>query len=75
MIAETFTELIKDPNHWAFELVTSVVEFVIVGVIATPIVRWFIRNHDRTHHPKDIDIVKMLEEEEALEAKINGEKG
>ena len=49
MLAETFVELIKDPNHWGFEIVAGLAEFLFVGIL----VRFWVRYHDRVHHGKD----------------------
>lgn len=50
MLAETFIDLLGDWHHWGFEIIAAVVEFVIVGLIATPLVRRWIRNHDAKAH-------------------------
>lgn len=46
ILAETFLDLIKDPNHWAFEGVTDLV-FAAGGVVVG---RIWVRAHDRKHH-------------------------
>lgn len=50
VFAEAFTDLLRDPNHWGFEIIAAVVEFVIVGLILTPLIKRWIRTHDKVHH-------------------------
>lgn len=50
MLAESFVDLLRDPHHWGFEIIAAVAEFVVVGLIATPLVRRWVRNHDAKRH-------------------------
>lgn len=53
VLAESFVDLLQDPHHWGFEIVAAIAEFVVVGLIATPLIKRWVRNHDKVHHPKD----------------------
>lgn len=55
IFAETFVDLIKDGNHWLFEGVAAVVEFVIVGIIITPLAKRWVRNHDLKEHDHECE--------------------
>jgi hypothetical protein len=46
MIAETYTQLLRDWPHWAFEGTVEAVTFLVATLPA----RWLIRHHDRRHH-------------------------
>lgn len=46
ILAETFVELIKDPNHWLFEGATDIV-YTALGAIG---MRAWVKAHDRNHH-------------------------
>lgn len=48
-IAETLPELLRDPNHLAFEAVTGLAEAAI-GFLAA---RIWVKYHDLKHHPKE----------------------
>ena len=50
ILAESFIDLIKDPHHWGFEILAAVAEFVLVGLLLTPLVKRWIRNHDKKVH-------------------------
>lgn len=47
---ETWIELLKDPDHIAFEIILNVIQFVIVGLIARPIIRHAVALHDERKH-------------------------
>lgn len=47
---ETWIELLKDPNHIIFEVVLNIIQFVIVGLIARPVIRYAVRLHDERKH-------------------------
>lgn len=51
LLAETFTELVKDPNHWYFEIMLMVIFDILIGAIAWPFIKSAIRRHDERKHP------------------------
>lgn len=50
ILAETYWELMKDPAHWLFELTLIVIFDVIIGAIAWPFIKRWIKEHDRKKH-------------------------
>lgn len=48
VVAETLIELLKDPNHQAFELINEVAHAAIYALAA----RIWVKYHDRKHHNK-----------------------
>lgn len=46
IVAETLIELLKDPNHQAFELINEVVHALFYAGAA----RIWVKYHDRKHH-------------------------
>lgn len=46
LLAEAFTALLSDPNHWLFEATSD----VVLGMVLYPALRWAVRRHDRKHH-------------------------
>lgn len=46
MVAESFTDLLTDVNHWGFEAVSD----VVLGMMLYPAIRWAVRKHDRKKH-------------------------
>lgn len=53
MIAETYWELMKDPSHWLFELTLLALFDGLIGALAWPLVKRWIKTHDRIHHGKE----------------------
>lgn len=53
ILAETAIELLKDYNHWIFEIVSSMTENIVLGLIALPLFRRWLKAHDaKKHAPK-----------------------
>lgn len=50
MIAETFVELVKDPNHWLFEIMLMVIFDGLLMAGAVPLFRRWLKNHDEKKH-------------------------
>lgn len=50
VIAETFLELIKDPNHWGFELTVEACTAAVGFVVG----RNWVARHDEKRHPKPL---------------------
>lgn len=50
MIAETMIELLQDPHHWGFEIVSSMTENIVLGLIALPLFRKWLKAHDAKKH-------------------------
>lgn len=46
ILAETLVELMKDPNHQAFELINEVMHAAVYALAA----RIWVKYHDRKHH-------------------------
>lgn len=55
MIAETFVELLKDPNHWYFEILLMIIFDVVIGMLLWPLAKKWLREHDKTHHAEECD--------------------
>jgi len=51
---ETFLTLLRDPNHWAFELLVTLVENIFTGVVIGMVVWPFIKRHWNHHVARDI---------------------
>ena len=69
LLAETYTELLRDPAHWYFELTLIVIFDIIIGAIAWPFIKQAIRKHDERKHPHKCEPTDR-ERIEALERKI-----
>lgn len=54
-LSETFIELLKDPNHWGFEIVTLIILDGIFLGLGYPLFKKWLANHDRKHHAKECD--------------------
>lgn len=52
-LAETYMDLMTDSAHWAFEITLMVIFDVIIGMIAWPLVKRAILNHDKKAHNCD----------------------
>lgn len=72
---ETLLMLLKDPNHWIFELILMGIFDLLIGAILWPLVlrprlqRW------HSHHKGDDNKIEKLERKVAeLEARMNREK-
>jgi len=50
VVAETFLNLLSDKNHWAFEIVTTIVQDVGIGLVAWPLIKRAVRRHDAHKH-------------------------
>lgn len=50
MIAETFMELVKDPNHWLFEIMLMVIFDGLIGMILYPLFKRWLKSHDEKKH-------------------------
>lgn len=50
IIGETFIELVKDPNHWAFEIMLMVLFDGLIGAAAIPLFKRWLKNHDAKKH-------------------------
>lgn len=50
LAAETYWELMSDPAHWLFELTLIVIFDIIIGAIAWPFVKNWIKKHDEKKH-------------------------
>ena len=50
MVAETYLELLKDPNHLMYEITINIVENVLIGALAWPFIKKWIKRHDIKHH-------------------------
>ena len=50
VLAETYVELLKDPNHWLFELTLIAIFDGLIGAIAYPLVKRWLKNHDERKH-------------------------
>ncbi len=53
MVAETFLQLITDPNHIAFELTLEALTGLLVYPAAKALWRRALRRHDATAHGKE----------------------
>ena len=51
MIAETYTQLMTDPAHLAFEITLTLIQDVLIGLLLWPAIRRGIVKHDKKHHP------------------------
>lgn len=63
-VAETFVELVKDPNHWLFEIMLMVLFDGLVGALAWPYVKQAVRKHDERKHAHECVGEIMMDEEE-----------
>lgn len=50
IVAETFMELVKDPNHWLFELMLMMIFDGLIGAILYPRFKRWLKNHDEKKH-------------------------
>lgn len=51
LLVETYMDLMTDPAHWAFEATLLLIFDVIIGMVAWPLVKRAILNHDKRAHP------------------------
>lgn len=49
-LSETYWELMRDPAHWLFEITLILIFDVIIGMVAWPFVKKWIKNHDEKKH-------------------------
>jgi hypothetical protein len=79
MIAETFFQLLRDPNHWGMELVVELVSGGLVGALLWPWAqrRWHKRHdtevHDLEPYVTIQDLANVEDQEDrlsVLEAKV-----
>lgn len=50
MLAETWIELLGDGNHWIFEIISSMTENIVLGLIFLPLFRKWLKAHDAKKH-------------------------
>lgn len=50
IIGETFIELVKDPNHWLFEIMLMVIFDGLLAGILYPLFRRWLQAHDDKKH-------------------------
>lgn len=50
MLAETFLDLVRDLNHWGFEIVSDAVFGIVLYPAGTWLWRRALRRHDAEHH-------------------------
>lgn len=53
MLGETYWELMSNIDHWLFELTLLALFDGLIGALAWPLVKRWIKTHDRIHHGKD----------------------
>ena len=57
ILAESMVDLLTDWHHWGFEIVAALAEFVVIGLIGTPLFRRWLKHHDKKHahqHCEDV---------------------
>jgi len=52
---ESTVEVVTDPPHIASEVVMESASYLIFGLMVTPLIRWWVKRHDREHHGHDCD--------------------
>jgi hypothetical protein len=65
---ETFLTLLKDPNHWLFELFLMALFDGLIGMLAWPFVRKHWLEHADNHHDQPT-VQELLERIKELERK------
>lgn len=50
MAAETYLQLMSDPNHLMFEITLTVIQDIGIGLIAWPFIKRSIAKHDERKH-------------------------
>lgn len=53
IVAETYTQLMTDPAHLAFEVTLTLIQDVGIGLIAWPLIKRAVRRHDAKKHGGD----------------------
>lgn len=50
ILAETYWELMTDSAHWMMELTMLLIFDVVIGMIAWPLFKKWLQNHDERKH-------------------------
>jgi cytochrome oxidase assembly protein ShyY1 len=50
-VVEQTQELLTNPAHWIFEIISDIVVGAVLSVPAYFLGRWQVRKHDRKEHP------------------------
>lgn len=59
MLGETYWELMRNIDHWLFELTLIFLFDVVIGMLAYPLFRKWLAAHDRRHHTASCGDVPM----------------
>lgn len=60
ILSETYWELMRNVDHWLFELTLIFIFDVMIGMLAYPLFRKWLAAHDRRHHrPHNCEDVPM----------------
>lgn len=73
MIAETFFQLLRDPNHWGMELVVEMVSGGLIGALLWPWAqrRWHKRHDREVHTAPEVKVIRNQIGELQLEVAQN----
>lgn len=50
VVGETFIELVKDPAHWEFEIMLMAIFDGLIGALAYPMFKRWLKAHDERKH-------------------------